>query len=60
MGRVKAMDKAGEITFACSVGLMKYGAKKIISARAGSCVSEPMGFFNKLISKIKSVVSEYF
>jgi len=60
MGRVKAMDKAGDITFACSVGLMKYGAKKIISARAGSCVSEPMGFFNKLISKIKSVVSEYF
>jgi len=60
MGRVKAMDKAGDITFACSVGLMKYGAKKIIAARAGSCISEPMGFFGKLISKIKSVVSEYF
>lgn len=60
MGRVKAMDKAGGIEFACAVGLMKYGAKKIIAVKAGSCVSEPIGFFSRIIAKIKSVVSEYF
>lgn len=60
MGIVKANDKITDITFACAVGLMKYGAKKIAAAREKSCVSEPMGFFAKIIAKIKSVVSEYF
>ncbi|MDP2981631.1 MAG: cell division protein FtsA [Candidatus Omnitrophota bacterium] len=60
MGSIKANGKITDITFACSVGLMKYSAKKIVAARERSCVSEPMGFLGKIIAKIKSMVSEYF
>jgi len=60
MGSVKAQGKITDITFACSVGLMKYSAKKIAAARERSCVSEPMGFLGKSIAKIKSMASEYF
>jgi cell division protein FtsA len=60
MGSVKTQGKITDITFACSVGLMKYSAKKIAAARERSCVSEPMGFLSKIIAKIKSTASEYF
>ena len=60
MGNVKTQGKITDITFACSVGLMKYSAKKIAAARERSCVSEPMGFLGKIMAKIKSMVSEYF
>jgi len=60
MGSVKTQGKITDITFACSVGLMKYSAKKIVAARERSCVSEPMGFLGKIMAKIKSMVSEYF
>lgn len=60
MGGIKSCGKINDITFACSAGLMKYGAKKIIAAKSGLCVSEPIGFIGRLIAKIKSIVSEYF
>jgi cell division protein FtsA len=60
MGNVRAHGKITDIAFACSVGLMKYGANKIAAAKEKSQVPEPMGFLGGIIAKIKSVVSEYF
>jgi cell division protein FtsA len=60
MGSIESCGKISDITFACSVGLMKYGAKKIIAAKSGLCVSEPAGFIGGFITKIKSIISEYF
>ncbi|MBU1913214.1 MAG: cell division protein FtsA [Candidatus Omnitrophica bacterium] len=60
MGSLKSGGKISDITFACSLGLMKYGAKKIIAARSGSTAPEPMGFAGRLATKIKSIISEYF
>jgi len=60
MGSIESCGKISDITFACSVGLMKYGAKKIIAAKSGLCVSEPAGFMGGFITKIKSIISEYF
>ncbi|MEK6733145.1 MAG: cell division protein FtsA [Candidatus Omnitrophota bacterium] len=60
MGRIKVTDKIYDITFACSLGLMKYGMKKIIAQRSGAYAPEPIGFAGRFIAKIKSIVSEYF
>jgi len=60
MGSLKDNGRVGDITFACSLGLMKYGAKKIIAERSGACMREPIGFAGKVIAKIKSIISEYF
>jgi len=60
MGNLKSGGALSDITFACSLGLVKYGAKKIIAARPGGSLSEPMGLAGRFITKIKSVVSEYF
>ncbi len=60
MGNFKSGGKVNDISFACSLGLMKYGARKISAARAGVSTVEPMGLPAKLITKIKSVISEYF
>lgn len=60
MGAIKSGGNVSDITFACSLGLMRYGAKKIIAAKSGSCMKEPMNFVAKSIAKIKSIVSEYF
>jgi cell division ATPase FtsA len=60
IGSLKCGGKISDITFACSLGLMKYGAKKIIAARSGVSMTEPIGFARRFISKIKSIISEYF
>ncbi|MFA5389585.1 MAG: cell division protein FtsA [Candidatus Omnitrophota bacterium] len=60
MGTVKAGGKITDVTFACAVGLMKYGARKISAARVDSRVSEPIGFVARFIDRIKVVFSEYF
>ena len=60
MGRIESCGKINDITFACAAGLMKYGTKKIIAAKTSSCFPEPIGFAGRFITKIKSVVSEYF
>jgi len=60
MGSIESCGKISDIAFACSVGLMKYGAKKIIAEKSGLCVSEPAGFIGRIITKIKSIISEYF
>ena len=60
MGRIKITDKIDDITFACSLGLMKYGMKKIIAQRSGAYAPEPIGFIARFIAKIKSIISDYF
>jgi len=60
MGSIKAGGSISDITFACSLGLMRYSAKKIIAAKSGARMPEPMGFMARFIARIKSVVSEYF
>lgn len=60
IGSLKSGGKLSDITFACSLGLMKYGAKKIIAAKSGMPISEPTGFAGRFIAKIKSIISEYF
>ncbi|MDO8603464.1 MAG: cell division protein FtsA [Candidatus Omnitrophota bacterium] len=60
MGSLKSGSKVNDMTFACSLGLMKYGAKKIIAARSGSRAPEPIGLAGRFVTKIKSVISEYF
>ncbi len=61
MGSLKSGGKINDITFACSLGLMKYGVKKIIAAtRPNAFVLEPIGLAGRFITKIKSIVSEYF
>jgi len=60
MGNLKSGGVLSDITFACSLGLMKYGAKKIIAARSGGSMSEPAGLAGRFVTKIKSIVSEYF
>lgn len=60
IGSIKSGGKLNDITFACSFGLMRYGAKKIITARQGVSIPEPLGIGRKFVSKIKSIVSEYF
>lgn len=57
---LKSGGKVNDIAFACSLGLMKYGAKKIISARSGASISEPVSLAGRFVTKIKSIVSEYF
>lgn len=60
MGNIASGGKINDIAFACSAGLMKYGAKKINAAKTLLRVSEPMGFMARFVVKIKSIVSEYF
>ena len=60
IGNLKSGGKLSDITFACSLGLMKYGAKKLIAAKSSISMSEPVGFAGRFITKIKSIVSEYF
>lgn len=60
MGRIESRGEIEDITFACGVGLTKYGAKKIIAAKASLNAPWPIGFAGRIITKIKSIVSEYF
>ncbi len=52
MGSLKSGGKFSDISFACSLGLMKYGAKKTIAARTGMPMSRPIGFTARFITKI--------
>ena len=60
MGSLRSGGKLDDITFACSFGLTKYGAKKIMTARPAGRPYEPIGIAGRFITRIKSFVSEYF
>jgi cell division protein FtsA len=60
MGTLKTGGRLDDITFASALGLMKYGAKKIIAARPAGHALEPIGMAGRFIARIKSIVSEYF
>nr|MBU1328386.1 cell division protein FtsA [Candidatus Omnitrophota bacterium] len=61
IGSLKSEGKINDITFACSLGLMKHGVKKLIAAtRPNASMPGPIGFAGRFITKIKSVISEYF
>ena len=60
MRSLESGGKISDTTFACSLGLMKYGAKKIISERACASMTASSGFPYRVVNKIRSIVSEYF
>ncbi|MDP2922059.1 MAG: cell division protein FtsA [Candidatus Omnitrophota bacterium] len=60
MGSFKSQDKIGDITFTCALGLMKYGAKKSAYLKTGSNLAEPANFIGRIISRAKSIASDYF
>jgi len=59
MGTIKATDRLKDINFSASLGLARYGMKKITAQRP-SYVSEPIGVAGRAINKVKSFFSEYF
>lgn len=59
MGIIRDSASVKDISYACSLGLARYGIKKMTSQRPGF-IPEPAGFAGKIIFKVKSIFSEYF
>ena len=59
MGRIEDTDRLKDMNFAASLGLMRYGMKKLIAAKNLN-IQEPAGLAKGIVAKIKSIVSEYF
>lgn len=59
MARIRNADEISDISFACGLGLMRYGVKKIMSEKP-RIIRGTGGILANVAAKIKSLFSEYF
>jgi len=60
MARIKGSDDLKDISFACSLGLMRYGINKITARKPRYAPSEAGNAAAKVLSRVKAIFSEYF
>ncbi|MDP8230565.1 MAG: cell division protein FtsA [Candidatus Gorgyraea atricola] len=59
MARIYNTSEMQDTTFACALGLARFGASKRLEKKS-SAISNNSNFAGKIISKIQSLLSEYF
>lgn len=59
IGRIRDAKDLHDTTFACALGLARYGASRRIEKEPGY-ISDQNNFAGRLISKVRSLLSEYF